>query len=127
MKFKPYESIGVAKFGDSQSEVIAKLGKPDRETVNRLGQVEISYPSVTYRFRAEQGLVEVSIDAPTVELENVSILFSSLMRFMRERDVETFEKVGFTVSPKLGIAIDPEYPSWVTIFAKNQILSWNAI
>jgi hypothetical protein len=127
MRIEPYESLGVAKFGESQSAVIAKLGKPDKETINRLKQIELSYPNAVYRFKDHGGLVESSIHYSAVQLNCVSVLFPALVGYLRENDKDTFEKAGFTVSPKFGIAIDPEYPSWITIFAKGQLALWKTI
>jgi len=57
----------------------------------------------------------------------VSVSFKMLGPYLRQHDKGVFERVGFVVSPVLGIALDPHFSSWVTTFARERLSSWQAV
>lgn len=127
MKIAPLHGVGTLEFGSNQADCISTLGAPVRETTSRLGEKEFHYPHAIYRFSQNNNLVEVTLDASLVELENKFIPFPLLANFLEQNDHESFETVGFIVSPKFGIAFDPQCPSWVTAFPKESITKWQDV
>jgi len=126
MRIEPYKRVDAIEFGASRDLVVASLGKPMREGRTRKGMVELEYPSGFYRFNANSLLAEISVDTPVVELDTMSVPFKNLGAFLRNQDHETFEAMGFIVSPKYGIAFDPHDASWVTAFPQESLSLWRS-
>ena len=126
MRVEPYAAIGDVSFGSTQVMVTEVLGKPEQIARSRDGEIELSYPHLTARF-ANDKLVEVSADAKTISLGSVVVQFEKLRDFLQQNDDSVFDCIGFLVSPKYGIAFDPEFPSWVTAFPKERLLVWQQI
>lgn len=127
MKIVPFEGIGAIKFGMSRDSVVAVLGSPEREGISRKGSAELHYPTACYRFDSSAKLVEITVDAPVVEFGPVSVPFKMLDPYLRQHDKGVFERVGFVVSPALGVALDPHFCSWVTAFPRESLSSWQAV
>jgi hypothetical protein len=64
---------------------------------------------------------------PVLSVGNVSVPFAALADFVHEQDDASFERAGFIVSPRYGIAFDPSCPSWVTALARHCIDTWRAL
>jgi len=65
--------------------------------------------------------------APVVYFGHVDVPFAGLEEFVRGEDASMFERAGFLVSPKFGLAFDPHCPTWVTALAAHCIDTWRAI
>jgi hypothetical protein len=126
MKVEPYAAIDGVHFGSDQATVTAALGRPDRISQGRDGGTELNYPQLTARFASDK-LVEVTVDSKAITLGSVIVLFERLEPFLKENDESVFDCMGFIVSPKYGIAFDPEFPSWVTVFPKERLAVWQEI
>ncbi len=67
------------------------------------------------------------MQAPIVNLGKIIVPFSALGSFIQNQDPAMFEKAGFIVSPRFGLAFDPDCPTWVTALAEHCLDSWRAI
>ena len=124
MKITSLRSFDGITFG-SPPTAIDRRGPPPRQQVNTRGEAEYWFPEVVFRFAAEK-LVEVSFKTPEhLEIDGESIASSALLGFMKDRDSEFFEAVGFGVAPRLGLAYDLEHDgSWTTAFVEGR---WDSI
>lgn len=112
----------------SQNAVIDLFGIPEKEKKSRSGLIELHYANACYRFDGNTKLlIEITADCSVVEFEVASLPFKRLAHYLKQQDPDLFEKVGFVVSPKFGVALDPDFSSWVTVFSKQQLLRWQAI
>jgi hypothetical protein len=127
MDLAPFLSVDGTAFSASRDEIMGARGKPARACRNFVGLNELDYESVVFRFQDSGRLEEVSLEAPVVSLGKVAVPFSSLDPFIRSQDPSAFERAGFIVSPKFGLAFDPQCPSWVTALAEHCIESWHAL
>ena len=127
MNLAPFVSVDGAAFSVSREEILQARGKPTRAIRNSVGLNELDYESVVFRFQDCGRLEEISRQAPVVGLGTVAVPFSSLEAFVRSQDSGVFERAGFIVSPKFGLAFDPQCPFWVTALAEHCIESWGAL
>jgi hypothetical protein len=127
MHLSPFQTISGISFGCSRDDVIRIKGKPMTEGENRLELLELKYESEIYRFDPNGVLEEATVNAPVISVGVVSISFQALPDFLTSSDPSTFPKVGFLVSPLLGVAFDPNYPCWITAFPKDAVEKWRAI
>lgn len=125
MKINPYFAANEVAFGSAQSTVITRFGQPLCVGNSYLGDIEFEYRNATFRFCPEsQELIEVTADSPILFLENLAVRYEVLLEFLRENDEGLFERIGFFVSPKYGIAFDPDHPSYVSAFPKSELAWW---
>lgn len=76
----------------------AALGTPIDEGVTRRGQAELEYSDAAYRF--DDGcLVEVTVDAPVIFLDQVAVPFEMLTAFVRRNDREVFDAIDLLLAP----------------------------
>ena len=127
MRLQPFERVDDTAFTASRDEVMRARGAPARATRNDVGLHELDYGSVVFRFQDGGRLEEVTQQARTVILGNVSVPFAALATFVREQDDAAFERAGFIVSPRYGLAFDPSCPCWVTALARHCIDTWRAL
>jgi hypothetical protein len=127
VKVSPFTQVENIKFGIGLGTLAGLIGHPRSQRVNRAGQMEVDCGSTVYRFDAASTLVEITANAPTLELDGHLIPFAVLANYVREHDQSAFERVGFLVSPRFGIAHDPDCPSWVTAFPEQSLHTWRAI
>lgn len=127
MKLKPFVLVDSTPFSASREELIAERGQPSTELRNSVGLNEMDYGSVIYRFQDCGRLEEITTRAPVVYIGAVDVPFSALEGFVKSNDASAFERAGFVVSPKFGLAFDPNCPNWVTALAAHCIESWRAI
>ena len=127
MKLNPYVSVDDTPFSATQQDVIAARGEPDKRLRNSVGLNELDYGDVVFRFQDSGRLEEVTKLAPVVIVDGEVVLFLSLAEFMRNNDSSAFERGGFIVSPRFGLAFDPQCPSWVTALARHCIDTWRAL
>ena len=127
MKLHPFTAVDDVPFSVSGEELLRVRGKPVRQGRNGIGLNELDYADVVFRFQDCGRLEEITVQAPVLNLGTVSVPFSALEGFVRGNDPFTFERAGFVVSPRLGLAFDPHCPSWVTALAEHCIAEWRAL
>lgn len=127
MRLATYKSVGPVSFGIGRDELISLLGVPEGEQKSRIWAIELRYPAGVYRFDSDGRLREISVDVPKLEIDGESILFENLHAFLEQHDSEVFERFGFLVSPRFGLAFDQFFPSWVTAFPREEITLWQSI
>lgn len=127
MRLKPFEQVDEVPFTASREDVVRVRGKPALTHRNDVGLNELDYGSVVCRFQDNGRLEEVTQQANTVVLGNVAVPFTALRQFLTEQDEGVFERAGFVISPKFGMAFDPANPFWVTALAAHCIGTWRAL
>lgn len=127
MRLTPYVSVDATPFAASRRDLLATRGAPARTTRNAIGLNEMDYGSMVFRFQDNGRLEEITQQAPVLHLGSIAIPFAALERFVREQDADAFERAGFVVSPRFGIAFDPACPSWVTALAAHCVETWRAL
>ena len=127
MKLHPFSAVDGVPFSASREEVLRVRGRPVRQGRNDVGLNELDYSDVVFRFQDCGRLEEITVQAPVLSLGTVSVPFSALERFVRDCDPSTFERAGFVVSPRFGLAFDPHCPSWITALAEHCIAEWRAL
>jgi hypothetical protein len=127
MKLDPFSAVDDVSFSVSREEVLRVRGTPVRQGRNGVGLNELDYADVVLRFQDCGRLEEITAQAPVLNLGTVSVPFFALERFVRENDPSAFERAGFVVSPRFGLAFDPHCPSWVTALAEHCIAQWRAL
>jgi hypothetical protein len=127
MKLDPFVSVDDTPFSASRDDVLAVRGKPAMTCRNGVGLNELDYETVVFRFQDCGRLEEVTMQALMVNFGDVAVPFGMLQSFVRDQDPSMFEKAGFLVSPRFGLAFDPNCPFWVTALAKHCLDAWRAI
>ena len=127
MKLDPFVSVDGTPFSASRDDVLDVRGKPARTCRNGVGLNELDYESVVYRFQDCGRLEEITMQAPMVNFGEVAVPFGALQSFVRDQDPSLFENAGFLVSPRFGLAFDPDCPFWVTALARHCLESWRAL
>ncbi len=98
-----------------------------RRTLNDVALEAFDYGGVVYRFQASGRLEEVTTRAPVVHIGGIAIPFRALAGFVKAQDPDVFERAGFVVSPRFGLAFVPADPDWVTALARHCLLTWHAL
>jgi hypothetical protein len=127
MNLEPFVSVDGTSFTSTQSEIVAKRGQPNKRLRNSVELNEFDYGDVVFRFQDSGRLEEITRLAPVLFIGTRAILFPSLAAFVRGNDPSAFERGGFIVSPRFGLAFDPQCPSWVTALAKHCLETWRAM
>lgn len=127
MKLVPFVSVDGTPFSVLRDEIVQLRGCPVRSGRNGVELNELDYESVVYRFQDCGRLEEVTLQAPVVSLGNVAVPFEALASFVRREDREAFERAGFIVSPRFGLAFDPDEPCWVTALAAHCLDAWRSL
>lgn len=127
MKIDPYKKVGEVSLEVREDELLRDLGDPNSKSTNRIGLVEFDFSSRVFRFEPSGALHEVTIESEVVELESASIPFKYLAALLKAEDAGAFEKYGFIVSPKFGLAFDPEHSPWVTVLTKKGLAAWQMV
>ena len=127
MNLTPYEQVNETPFSTTPAEILQRRGEPWRSSRNDVGLNEMDYLDVVYRFQDCGRLEEITLQAEVVTLGNIAVPFASLAAFVREHDGQVFERAGFLVSPRYGLAFDPDQPYWVTALARHCIGEWEAL
>ncbi len=127
MKLHPFSSVDGVPFSVSREEVLRSRGRPARQGRNEVGLNELDYEDVVFRFQDCGRLEEVTAQAAVLNLGTVAVPFTALESFVRNNDPSMFERAGFLVSPKFGLAFDPLCPNWVTALAAHCIDEWRAL
>lgn len=116
MKLDPYVSVDDIRFSMPELEVSGLLGEPTRRDTNRKGESQLHYHDCVYRFSASEGFLECSGTWNVVEIDGVAVPTGVLADFVRTRDVEAHEVLGFLVSLRYGISLDLEHAGHITAF-----------
>ena len=127
MKLQPYVLVDATPFWASREQIENARGRPLKASRNSVGLNELDYGTVVFRFQDRGRLEEITAQAPVVYIGNVDVPFTGLEEFVREQDAAAFERAGFIVSPKFGLAFDPNCPTWVTALAAHCIDTWRAL
>ena len=127
MKIEPYKKVGEVSLEVREGELLRDLGDPNSKSTNSIGLVEFDFGSRVFRFDPSGALDEVTIESEVVELESASIAFKYLAARLKAEDAGVFEKYGFIVSPKFGLAFDPEHSPWVTVLTKKGLAAWQKV
>ncbi|VTU24058.1 hypothetical protein H6CHR_02116 [Variovorax sp. PBL-H6] len=127
MKLDPFVSVDGVPFTISQEEIVKMRGQPIEAGRNSVGLNELDYASVVYRFQDSGRLEEVTMQATVVNFGNVAVPFDALPSFVQQQDPGVFERAGFVVSPRFGLAFDPCQPHWVTALAAHCLDAWRAL
>ena len=127
MNLQSFVSVDGTPFTVSEEEIRGALGEPVRTTRSGVGLNELDYETVVFRFQDCGRLEEITAQASVVDLGTVAVPFAALQNFVRNQDPLSFERVGFLISPRFGLAFAPECPAWVTALAPHCIESWRAL
>ena len=127
MKIEPYKRINAIELNLKESELLESLGDPKKIAKNSIGLVEYDFNSQIFRFDSSGELNEVTVYSENVEIEGLSIPFDKLVLFVKKCDCNLFEKFGFIVSPKYGLAFDPEFFAWVTVLTSKGLVAWKKV
>jgi hypothetical protein len=127
MRLEPFVRVDDTPFRASRDDVLRARGRPMSQCRNDVGLHELDYGTVVYRFQDSGRLEEVTMQAPVVSLGTVAVPFAALASFVREHDEAVFDRAGFVVSPRFGLAFDPQCPSWVTALAAHCLDAWRAL
>ncbi|HEU5296552.1 MAG TPA: hypothetical protein VFU71_17360 [Burkholderiaceae bacterium] len=127
MKLEPFVSAGGTAFSASRDDVLCARGAPARTSRNAVGLHELDYGHVVFRFQDSGRLEEVTTQATVVDLGAIAVPFACLEAFVRAQDPQAFERAGFLVSPRYGLAFDPREPCWVTALAEHCLAQWRAL
>ena len=127
MKLDPYVQVGDTPFTASREDLLRTRGEPWRAQRNGVGLDEMDYGDVVYRFQDSGRLEEITMQGEVVNIGNIAVPFASLAAFLRAQDPDTFERAGFVISPRFGLAFDPSEPSWVTALALHCLPEWRKL
>lgn len=127
MNLVPFASVDDIPYTITRAQLLERLGSPWRSRRSEVGLEELDYGHVVYRFQDSGRLEEVTRRAPVLHLEQVAVPFPALEGFIRGQDPEAFERAGFIVSPRYGLAFVPRDPDWVTALAAHCIPTWRAL
>jgi hypothetical protein len=127
MRLEPFVRVDATPFTATRAEVETEHGPPLQTQRNGVGLNELDYGRVVFRFQDGGRLEEVSMRAPVVYFGATDVPFAGLAAFVHANDRAAFERGGFVVSPRFGIAFDPDCPTWVTALAAHCIEIWRAI
>ncbi|MEK8051232.1 hypothetical protein AACH10_13360 [Ideonella sp. DXS22W] len=125
MDLLPYVHFGDTPFSTTEVQLIARRGTPRSRQLLPIGLLELDHGDVVHRFQTSTGrLEEITRPAPLLWLNGQMLLFPQLGAHVRAHDATAFERGGFLVSPRYGLAFVPGQPSWVTALAVHCIDTW---
>jgi hypothetical protein len=117
VRLEPFVRVDGVPFDVTAAELRSRHGRPGREGRNAVDLDELDYGHVVYRFQVNGRLEEVTRQAPVLHLGG----------FVRAEDPDAFERAGFLVSSRFGLAFDPGDPAWVTALAAHCLPQWRAL
>jgi hypothetical protein len=127
MRIVPYVAVDGMPFTTSEAELRLRLGEPQHMVRNSVGLTELDYSDAIYRFQDNGRLEEITKRGHIVHIESLAIAFDELATFIADSDAERFERAGFIVSPRHGIAFVPAQGPWVTALARHCIPTWKGL
>jgi hypothetical protein len=127
MHLQPYQSVDGTPFTATREDIIRAHGPPHSEERNNIGLTALDYGALVYRFQDSGRLEEVTARAQVLHLGALAIPLGTLAMFVRANDSAAFERAGFLVSPRYGIAFVLDEPCWVTALARHCLPQWEAM
>lgn len=127
MRLDPFVAVDGLPFTTTPKQLRALRGAPQGETRNAVELNELDYGDVVYRFQDSGRLEEVTQRADVIHLGPVAVPFFALQAFIADQDPDHFERAGFIISPKFGLAFVPTPSRWVTALARHCIGTWRGI
>lgn len=127
VRLSPFIGVNDILFSFSMDDMAQRLGAPRRRGRNAVALDELDHGNLVLRFQDNDRLEEITTEAPVLTLGSVSIPFAALKAFIQAQDSETFERAGFTVSPRFGLAFVPNEPLWITALARHCLPEWTAL
>ncbi len=131
MRLQPYVQVDDTPFTATPETVLARRGPVPHTRRNPVALNEWDYGDVVYRFQDSGRLEEVTQRAAVLYLLDaagvIDVPLAGLPAFVRAHDAQAFERAGFLVSPRYGLAFVPAEPGWVTALAAHCIDSWRAL
>ena len=127
MRLEPYVRVDETLFTATSDDLRARLGAPLRTGRNAIGLTALDYGDVVFRFQDSGRLEEVTARGTVLHLGVLAVPFASLAGFVQAHDTEAFQRAGFIVSPRFGLAFDPNEPPWLTALAAHCLATWRAL
>lgn len=127
MHLEPYTRVDGTPFTATRADVLRAHGSPLSELRNEVGLTALDFGGVVYRFQDNGRLEEITTRAEVLHLGTVAVPFRDLAAFVRSNDASSFDRAGFLVSPRYGIAFVPGEPCWVTALARHCLGEWEAL
>lgn len=127
MHLQPYACVDGLLFTAGREDVIRAHGPPLSEKRNSVGLTALDYGNVVYRFQDGGRLEEVTVRTSVLHLGAVAVPLRDLATFLRAHDEAVFERAGFVVSPRYGVAFVPDDPYWLTALARHCLVQWKAL
>lgn len=107
MQLEPFVRVDETPFDASAQDILTCRGAPRCAQRNEVGLHELDYGGIVFRFQDSGRLEEISLQAPVLGLQTLRIPFNALAGFVRDQDGACFERAGFLISPRYGLAFDP--------------------
>lgn len=127
MHLEPYTRVDGMPFTATREDVLRAHGQPLSKARNGVGLTALDFGGVVYRFQDHGRLEEITTRAEVLHLGRVAVPFRDLAAFVHGHDDAAFERAGFLVSPRYGIAFVPDEPCWVTALARHCLGEWEAL
>lgn len=127
MKLDPYVRVDDTPFCASAEQVMAEHGRPLHRVCNDVGLQELDYGHTVFRFQLCGRLEEITTRAPVLWLGGVAVPWRSLAEFVQAQDDRSFERMGFVVSPRYGVAFVPDASTWITALAEHAVDEWRRL
>lgn len=127
MEVVPFVSVDGFSFDLSPARLRERCGPPRRQQRTPIGLNEHDYGDRVFRFQDCGRLEEITQRASVVRLRDAAVPFAALAAFVRAHDGDAFERAGFVVSPRYGLAFVPDAPDWVTALAMHCVPTWRAL
>lgn len=134
MHLTPYIEVTGVPFGAAETLVLSNLGAAHRRTVDYLGRLELAFEARAFRFSAQTGLfVEATLCSEYFQIDGCALpgakggeaAFVELGFTVAKLDADSFERNGFIVSPRFGVAFDPHHAPFLTAFARSELPEWS--
>jgi hypothetical protein len=124
MRLVPYICVDGVPFAITPTQLHTRFGPPVAQSRTPVGLNEHDYGERVFRFQDSGRLEEVTQRAPELHFGETTVPFAALGAFVRAHDREAFERAGFLISPRHGLAFVPDAPDWVTALAAHCIPTW---
>lgn len=127
MRLQPFVQVGELAFTLAADEIRRRWGAPLREGRNAVALNELDYGHAVLRFQDNGRLEEITLQVPVLDLGTVAVPFASLQGFVQHHDEGWFQRAGFTISPRFGLAFDAREPHWITFLAAHCLDEWRKL
>jgi hypothetical protein len=127
MKLEPFVRVNGIAFSASREDVIQAHGTPHHEESTASGLTLVDFGETLYRFLGNGQLDEISAQSRVLSMGQVVVPFQNLAGFVRQQDSGSFDRLGFLVSPRYGLAFIPYKRYWITALSRSAVLRWRAL